>query len=147
MRLNSPLAGNLRAVVASTGKDNLPDDPVPGININQDVNSILFLHACAREGSNQKAYAAIYDFYDTSELLGWYEVVYEDGLVITIPVRYGVNILDWRWKQRISGFEKPKVKYSQNQYAYDAPSVLCSGENTDPVNFFAFEWENPRLAK
>ncbi|MFZ0281209.1 MAG: hypothetical protein WAL29_06145, partial [Bacteroidales bacterium] len=105
------------------------------------------LHACAREGSNQKAYAAIYDFFDTSELLGWYEVKYEDGLIITIPVRYGVNILDWRWKQRIASFEKPKVKYSQNQYAYDAPSVICSGENAAPATFFAFEWENPRFGK
>ena len=145
--VNAPSADNLRAVVASTQRDNIADNSVRGIKINQDVNSILFLHACAREGSNQKAYAAIYDFYDTSELLGWYEVVYEDGLVITVPVRYGVNILDWRWKQRIVGFEKPKVKYSQNQYAYNAPSVLCSRGNADPVTFFAFEWENPRFGK
>ena len=40
-----------------------------------------------------------------------------------------------------------KSKYSQNQYAYNAPSVLCSAENTDPVSFFAFEWENPRFGK
>ena len=39
------------------------------------------------------------------------------------------------------------VKYSQNQYAYDAPSVLCSVENSGPVTFFAFEWENPRFGK
>jgi len=145
--LNVPSADNLRAVVASTRKDNNENNSVRGIKINQDVNSILFLHACAREGSNQKAYAAIYDFYDTSELLGWYEIVYEDGFVVTVPVRYGVNILDWRWKQRIAGFEKPKVKYSQNLYAYDAQSVLCSDEKSDPVTFFAYEWENPRFGK
>ena len=145
--LNKPQTGNLRGAVVTATSGNGLNKSVNGVKINQDVNSILFLHACAREGVNQKAYAAIYDFYDTSELLGWYEIVYEDGFVITIPLRYGVNILDWRWKQRIEGFEKPKVKYSQNQYAYNAPSVLCSDENSDPIAFFAFEWENPRFGK
>ncbi len=145
--LNGTSADNLRAVVVSNQKDILRNELSKSIKINQDVNSVLFLHACAREGINQKAYAAIYDFYDTSELLGWYEVIYEDGFIITVPVRYGVNILDWRWKQRIASFEKSKVKYSQNQYAYDASSVLCSGENSGPVTFFAFEWENPRFGK
>ena len=145
--LNVHAGDNLKAVVVSTLKDNAGIRSVQGIKINQDVNSILFLHACAREGLNQKAYATIYDFDDTSELLGWYEVVYEDGLVITVPVRYGVNILDWRWKKRVNGFEKPRANYSQNQYAYYAPSVLCSKENADPLHFFAFEWENPRYGK
>ena len=145
--LNVTSADSLRAVVTSTRKDNIENNSVRGIKINRDVNSILFLHACAREGNNQKAYSRIYDFYDTSDLLGWYEIVYEDGFVVTVPVRYGVNILDWRWKQRIAGFEKPMVKYSQNQYAYNAPSVVCSRENSDPVTFFAFEWENPRFGK
>ena len=142
--LDNSLSGSRKAVVAMTRKDNNDDNSVNGIEIGQDVNSILFLHACAREGRNQKAYAAIYDFYDTAELLGWYEIIYEDGLILTVPVRYGVNILDWMWSQRINNLEKPKVKYSQNQYAYDAPSILCTKENSDQVHFFAFEWENPR---
>ena len=146
-KLNTPAAGNLRAAVVLTRQDYSGKQTVSGIKINKDVNSLIFLHACAREASNQKAYAAIYNFYDTSGLLGWYEVVYDDGLVIPIPVRYGVNILDWNWLKRLSGNEKPKVKYNQNQYAYSAPSVLCSADGADPVNFFAFEWENPRFGK
>ncbi len=146
-KLNTPSADNLKAVAASTLKDKIANESIPSIKINQDVNSILFLHACAREGINQKAYASICNFYDTSELLGWYEIVYEDGLLVTVPIRYGVNILDWRWKQRVASFEKPRVEYSQNQYAYNAPSILCSGENSNPITFFAFEWENPRLGK
>ena len=145
--LNAPAADNLRAVVVSTQKGYTGTKTVWSIKINQDVNSLIFLHACGREGNNQKAYSAIYNFDDTSELLGWYEVIYDDGMVVTIPVRYGVNILDWRWKKRISGSEKPRVKNSQNQYAYNAPTVLCSEENADPVSFFAFEWENPRFGK
>ena len=94
--------------------------------MNKDVNSIIFLHACAAEGSNKKAYDMIYNFEETAELLGWYEVVYEDGFIETIPIRYGLNILDWNWQQRISANSSPKVKYSQSQYAYNAGAVKCS---------------------
>ena len=146
-KLNTPSADNMKAAVVYTQKNHSGKETVSGIKINRDVNSLIFLHACAREGSNQKAYAAIYNFYDTSGLLGWYEVIYDDGLVISIPVRYGVNILDWNWLKRLSGNEKPKVKYNQNQYAYSAPSVLCSADGADPVSFFAFEWENPRYGR
>ena len=89
----------------------------------------------------------IYNFEETAELLGWYEVVYEDGYLEIIPLRYGVNILDWGWRQRIQAFQKPKVKYSQNQYAYRASPVLCSRENSDPITFFSYEWVNPRRGK
>ena len=37
------------------------------------------------------------------------------------------------------------MKYSQNQYAYNASAVLCSKDTDEPVTFFAFEWVNPRL--
>ena len=136
-----------KAVVATTQK--LRNKPLSGegIIINKDVNSIIFLHACAFEGSNKKAYDMIFNFEETAELLGWYEVIYEDGFVETIPIRYGLNILDWRWKQRISGFEKPKAQYSQNKYAYHASVVICSEPDSDPVTFFSYEWVNPRFGK
>jgi hypothetical protein len=118
-----------------------------GIEIDNDVNSILFLHACAREGRNARAYTIIHNFDETSELLGWYEVVFEDGFIETIPIRYGLNILDWRWKKRIMNNEASIVRNSQNQYAYMASAVECSVNPSDPVTFFAFEWENTRPGK
>jgi hypothetical protein len=145
--LNASSGDGMRAIVVETQKNTVIPVLVNGVKINEDPNSIIFLHACAKEGTNKKAYDAIYSFNETAELLGWYEIVYEDGFIVTIPVRYGVNILDWRWKQRIAGFEKPKAKYSQNQYAYYASSVLCSKENTEPIYFFSFEWENPRFGR
>ncbi len=117
------------------------------IQINKDVSSILFLHASANEALNNKAYGIIYDFDDTSEPLGYYEVVYEDGLIEIIPIRYGVNILDWKWKQRIMSDEKEKGKYSQNRYAYNATAVDCSKDGSNAVTFFSFEWQNPRFGK
>ncbi len=113
--------------------------------LNKDVSSIIFLHACAKEANNDKAYGMIYNFDDTAEPLGWYEVVYEDGIIETVPIRYGVNILDWRWRQRIMSNEKEKGKYSQSKYAYNATAVDL--HNSTPVTLFSFEWKNPRFGK
>jgi hypothetical protein len=88
----------------------------------------------------------IYNFNETAELLGWYEVVYEDGFIETVPIRYGVNILDWRCQQRLR-IEKNENENDFQDYAYNATGVLCSGENSDPVVFSAFEWENGRYGK
>lgn len=140
--LNSS-AEDKRAIVV--GKDETRSAKV--IQINKDVSSIIFLHACAKEAINDKAYAMIYNFDDTAEPLGWYEVVYEDGMVETIPIKYGVNILDWRWRKRIMNNEKEKGKYSQNKYAYNATAVECSNDNSNPITFFSFEWKNTRFGK
>jgi hypothetical protein len=148
-KLNFDL-GNLdtrSAAIVTIQKDQSGPVTAGPVQVNKDVNSIIFLHACASEGSNKKAYDMIYNFHETSELLGWYEVVYEDGYIETIPVRYGLNILDWNWQQRIISKAAPKVKYSQSQYAYNAYAVNCAASNSDPVTFFAYEWVNPRFGK
>jgi len=145
--LNSSTERGDRAISVCIQKDDVRANSVQGIEINKDVNSIIFLHACAKEGNNKKAYDVIYNFQETAELLGWYEVIYEDGFVETIPIRYGLNILDWPWKKRIIDNTPPKVKYSQNNYAYQASAVDCSEDRSDPITFFAFEWENTRFGK
>jgi hypothetical protein len=138
---------NHRASITATQLIKTRHTSVNGIEINKDVNSIIFLHASANEGLNKKAFDLIYNFDETAELLGWYEVIYEDGFVVTIPIRYGLNILDWKWHKRITASENPKAKYSQNQYAYQAQAVLCSAADSEPVHFFAYEWVNPRFGK
>ena len=50
--------------------------PIP---IGADVSSIVFLHASAKGAANDMSYRYIHNFPDTADLLGWYEVVYEDG--------------------------------------------------------------------
>ena len=79
----------------------------------------------------------IWDQPDTADLLGWYEVVYEDGFVATIPIRYGVNILEWNWDERVSA----------RDYCYSADAVAVGSQAPDRVTFFAYEWINPRLGK
>lgn len=124
---------------------------VKSIKIDEDVSSLIFLHACALPAKNIKAYFNIPNFFDTSDLLGWYEVVYEDGFNISIPIQYGVNILEWDvgkndnyntwWLDQGQGS-------SQGKYSYWADAVDCSSNmQENPINFFAFEWVNKRFGK
>jgi hypothetical protein len=110
---------------------------VTGIAVGEAPTSLVFLHAAARAAKNRRNVRLIWDAQDTAELLGWYEVVYEDGFVTTIPIRYGVNILEWNWDQRSSG----------SDYCYNADAVEAGGDEANRVTFFAYEWTNPRLGK
>ena len=86
---------------------------------------------------NRDSYRMIWDQKDTADLLGWYEVVYEDDFVTTIPIRYGVNILEWNWDERVSA----------NDYCYSADALAVGSRSKKCVTFFAYEWINPRLGK
>jgi hypothetical protein len=106
------------------------------IAIGEDATSLVFLHAAARPATNKESYRLLWDQDDTADLLGWYEVVYEDGFVTTIPIRYGVNIQEWNWDRRTSS----------KDYCYGADAVALGGD-ANPITFFAFEWKNPRMGK
>jgi len=118
-------------------EQNLLPREVPGIKIGQDATSLIFLHACARPATNKEAYRLIWDEDDSADLLAWYEVVYEDRLPEIIPIRYGVNILEWNWS---------KGRPSQ-AYCHAAQEVVCGETPDGPITFFAFEWSSPRLGK
>ena len=90
------ISGNRLIAAGSYGKDKNPlPGSLNGIKIGEDVSSLIFLHACAIPSGNQKSYFNIPNFFDSADLLGWYEIVYEDGLKEIIPIQYGVNILEW----------------------------------------------------
>ncbi len=124
----STLNGKYVIVVGSQGKDGNSHVRQSGaIPIGRDASSLLFLHALAKPASSVPGYERIFDFADSADLLGWYEIEYEDGLVTTIPLRYKWNILD--------------IANQSKEVAYQADSVdLGNG-----VRFYAFEWTNPRL--
>jgi hypothetical protein len=135
--------------VSTTGKGENPfPKKVEGIAINEDVSSLIFLHAAAKQAANQKAYFNIPNMFDSADLLGYYEVVYEDGFKSIIPIQYGVNILEWN-----PGGEKSLDKREgdtgspQLAYAYQADPVNCSLNKDKPITFFSFEWVNPRFGK
>jgi hypothetical protein len=136
------------AVLVGAGHGHsLPNDRPP-LPIRADVSSLIFWHACVRPARNEPAYSMIHNFADTADLLGWYTVVYEDGLELSIPIRYGVNILDWEAGRRTEDlWEEGQTGFPQNVYAYLAPSIECSKKPAHSKLFYRFEWRNPRFGK
>ena len=130
--------GNTCVMVGTHGTE---PNPLPreasGIKIAHDVTSLIFLHACARAATDKAAYRVIWDEDDSADLLGWYEVIYEDGLPEIIPIRYGVNILEWNW---IKG-------QPARAYCPAADEVVCGKAQDGPITFFAYEWTSPRPGK
>jgi hypothetical protein len=129
----------MRAIVVGTQgveKTGL-SQAVTGIPVAEAPTSVVFLHASARRALNRDSVRLIWDQHDTADLLGWYEVVYEDEFVTTIPIRYGVNILEWNWDKRTS----------YNDYCHSADPVAVGRGGDNQVTFFAYEWVNPRLGK
>jgi hypothetical protein len=132
-------ADRMRAVIVGTKGREGTELPmkVTGIPVGDAPTSLIFLHASAKPASNRESFRLIWNQKDTADLLGWYEVVYEDGYVTTIPIRYGVNICEWNWDKRDS----------VDGYCYNADALAVGGEANNRVTFFAYEWINPRLGK
>ncbi|HEX8985582.1 MAG TPA: hypothetical protein VF767_09130, partial [Bryobacteraceae bacterium] len=136
--LASPTLHNGPAVVAvaTRGKDAVSLPLAAKLAaVGDDPSSIIFLHACARPSTNADAFEYVYNFPDTADLLGWYEVAYEDGFIETIPIRYGENILEWSWAGK------------GGRYCYRADPLQAGTAKDEPVTFFAYEWVNPRFGK
>ncbi len=105
--------------------------------VGEDFSSLIFLHALAKEADNNVVDRLIYNTEDTADLLGFYEVLYEDNLKITVPIRYRVNILQWQWGKN------PAAGY----YCWGADEVDISQAGDSSCSFFAYEWVNPRFGK
>ncbi len=112
---NLESTNGMRAIIVGTKGREGTDLPgiVPAVPIRESPTSLIFLHASAKPASNRESFRLIWDQQDTADLLGWYEVVYEDGFVTTIPIRYGVNICEWNWDERVSS----------DDYCYNADAV------------------------
>jgi hypothetical protein len=142
--------GNCLVAISSVGKDENPfPREVNGISINEDVSSLIFLHACAAPSRNKMAYYNIPNFFDSADLLGWYEIVYDDGYTENIPIQYGVNILEWNsGGNKNSEFSSTSPRARRSPYCYGADPIACSSDMiNNPVTFFSFEWVNKRYGK
>jgi len=124
------IQGKTTIVVGSQGSDGNPYPQRSGwIPIGKDVTSLIFLHALTKPAGYVTGDNHIFDFADSADLLGSYEIEYEDGLITTVPLRYRWNILD--------------VRNETGVVAYQA-DILDRGDGT---KFYALEWSNPRLGK
>lgn len=122
--------GRSALVAGSQGEGENPYPPrTAAIPIGRDATSLVFLHALAKPAGSSQGYDSIFDFEDSADLVGWYEIEYEDGLVTTVPLRYLWNILD--------------VANEAGHVAYQADTIDCA----NGINLYAFEWINPRLGK
>jgi hypothetical protein len=122
--------GKFALVVGSHGDDMNPYPLRSGsIPIGQDATSLVFLHALVRPAGYITGDNNTFDTQDSADLLGWYEIEYEDGLITTVPLRYRWNILD--------------LKNEAGAVAYRADLV----DRGEGAKFYAFEWTNPRLGK
>lgn len=132
-------SGNLCATVVQNGSSSgTKATRSQKIAIGKDVSSLVFLHACA--------YRA-----DRRDILGWYRIIYEDGLEESIPIEYEVNIREWS----LLGTDPKTGKRSQwlitmpwtaaGALCYEGDMVNCSGNQDKELNFFAYEWRNPRF--
>jgi hypothetical protein len=125
------------AVATTSAKPAILPSSVNGIRIGSDISSILFLHASAQPAANREPDRLLWDVFDSADVLGWYEIVYEDRYTETIPIRYGVNIAEWNWQSRDS----------DRGYVYGADPVLISERGPKQISMFAFEWVNTRPGK
>jgi hypothetical protein len=144
---NLPVPSNISdKCLIAVGTQGVGENTLPtksnSIPINDDVSSLIFLHASARPAENKYADYNIPDYFDSADLLGWYEVVYEDGYKEIIPVQYAVNILCWR-------FDPPrKTGRGDPEFCYAATPVNCSVDmKNNPVTFYSYEWVNKRYGK
>jgi hypothetical protein len=80
------------AVDPAADPASLPESPEPVlVTVNSNAASILFTHVCSGKGEKLSLERTHY-LQDKAQLIGYYRVHYADGLVETIPVRYGYNI-------------------------------------------------------
>ncbi|HEX5412742.1 MAG TPA: beta-N-acetylhexosaminidase [Terriglobia bacterium] len=128
--------GGKHAIVVATGETST-ESGAATIPLREDVSSIIFLHACSLPSRNSMAFYETWDEADTADLLGVYQFVYDDGLVETAPIRYGVNILETGWGKN----------HEPGNVAWQAELVDCGKNTGERVTFFAFEWINPRFGK
>jgi Glycosyl hydrolase family 20, domain 2/Glycosyl hydrolase family 20, catalytic domain len=130
-------SGEKTAIAVATAKSMALPSTVNGIPIGADFSSLLFLHASAKPAANREPDRLLWDVFDSADVLGWYEVVYEDGYTQTIPIRYGVDLVEWDWESRDS----------ERDYCYGADPVVVNETGARPITMFALEWENPRPGK
>ncbi|MDD4191701.1 MAG: beta-N-acetylhexosaminidase [Mangrovibacterium sp.] len=152
--LYNPLKGeNLCSVVVGSNGKTKTTLPLVSkrISVVQDVSSLIFLHTCAHPSVNIYGHNKIHSYQDTSDLLGWYKVIYEDGFIEVIPVRYGVNIREWHlWginpqTGKIDECLEEPYCNGVGTYCYEGDILDCSSSQNKELNFFSFEWKNPRF--
>ena len=121
------------------------------ISINEDVSGLIFLHCCAHPSTNIYSHYKIHSYEDTSDLLGWYKIIYDDGFIESVPIRYAENIKEWHtWdiNPLTGSIDDCLVEPYCNgigSYCYEGDILNCSSDQDKELNFFSYEWKNSRF--
>jgi len=112
--------------------DDYPHDSAP-ITIGGKYAALIFWQvATAQGGHPMHAGDGTHYPREAAELLGWYEILYADGLTRAAEVRYGENVRAWD-----EGFG---LLY----HAREIPAGQFAGG--EPIVLWGLEWTNPRPA-
>jgi hypothetical protein len=133
--LNAAKSEGKVAVVAERRhkrKGQFPHD-APAVPIDGTFASLIFWQtATAKGGRPMHAGDGTHHPREAAELLGWYEILYADGLTRSAEVRYGENVSAWD-----SGFRS----------LYYAREVAIGKQaGGEPLVMWGLEWTNPRPA-
>ena len=77
------------------------------------------------------------------EVIGQYEVCYEDGQCIGIPVTYGGNI-HYFARRHHQPYTHQYYRHNGYSTAWETDGIEGKSEHGTPVTFYRFEWINPR---
>ena len=112
-------------ICASTGLDSGRK-----IMVHSNAASILFLHVSSGRGEKLSLERTHY-FEDKAELIGYYRIHYQDGLVESVPVRYGQNI------SHLGNGYRDQLYFAQTV-------KLADSDAGEPVLASLYEWVCPR---
>jgi hypothetical protein len=107
------------------GSNMVPNKPekVEGIQVDKKFTKLHFLHATE--------WAA-----DDGTVIGEYTVTWDDDTSVTIPIRYGKDILDW-W------YDDSSPEPSEAKVAWKGDNALAKGQNKK-IRLYQATWENPK---
>ncbi len=138
LRGESPLTGE--ETVLLSAPVTFPDvkaEPVDCI-VNTHCDALIFTHTASRKCTRIPWIALT--------VIANYEITYEDGSTVLLPVSYGGNISHWARRQN-QPF--PDRYYRHNGYSgtYFTDGIESKTADGTPVTLYRWEWRNPNPEK
>jgi hypothetical protein len=113
-----------------------PDAPSALIAVGEKVMGLAFTHACMTELKREPTWALADPYRPPAACrLAVYQVVYQDGSLVEIPIDYGTHVTRW------------DIPYGEEIDAapYQADPVRAGRAlDSQPVTLYRVEWQNPR---
>jgi len=113
-------------------------DKIEGLQVDQPVNKLHFLHATAYGGGPNKAGSDL--FVADGTVVGRYRVHYEDTSVEVIPIIYGKDVRDW-W------YVEDEDEVNPGNVAWKGDNDLTKSYEKVRIRLYQTTWLNPKPDK